>query len=86
MPKIGQRTFEQLQVVDVLAVCEVKLVPQERVQQRCDSMEVGNVSRSRWTHSSRCMVGRPSLRTGLNSPLFEQVTVVESGQNSTCHF
>ena len=40
MPKIDQRTFEQLQVVDVLAVGEVKLVPQERVQQRFGGIEV----------------------------------------------
>ena len=40
VPKIEQRTFEQFQVVDVLAVGEVKLVPQERVQQRDDCMEV----------------------------------------------
>ena len=44
--KIEQQTFEQLQVVDVLLVGEVKLVPQERVQQRLGCMEVGNVSRS----------------------------------------
>ena len=40
MPKIEQRTLEQLQVVDVLAVGEVKLIPQERVRQRVDCMEV----------------------------------------------
>ena len=40
VPKIEQLTFEQLQVVDVLAVGEVKLVPQDRVQQRVDCMEV----------------------------------------------
>ena len=34
--KIEQRTFEQLQVVDVLAIGEVKLVLRERVQQRVD--------------------------------------------------
>ena len=33
VPKIEERTFEQLQVVDVLAFVEVKLVPQERVRQ-----------------------------------------------------
>ena len=36
MPKIEQWTFEQLQVVDVLAFAEVKLIPQERVRQRVD--------------------------------------------------
>ena len=40
VPKIEQRTFEQLQVVDVLAVGEVKLLPQERVQHRFGGMEV----------------------------------------------
>ena len=40
VPKIERRNFEQLQVVDVLVVGEVKLVPQERVQQRVDCMEV----------------------------------------------
>ena len=49
VPKNEQKTFEQLQVVDFLAVGEVKLVPQEQVQQRFGSMEVGNVSRSRRT-------------------------------------
>ena len=39
VPKIEQRTFEQLQVVDVFAFGEVKLVPQERVQQRVDCMK-----------------------------------------------
>ena len=34
VPKVEQRAFEQLQVVDVLAVGELKSVPQERVQQR----------------------------------------------------
>ena len=38
--KIEQRTFEQLQVVDVFAVGEVKLVPQERVQQWFGCVEV----------------------------------------------
>ena len=37
--EVPQRTFEQLQVVDVLAVGEEKLVPQQRVQQRFDCME-----------------------------------------------
>ena len=40
VPKIEQRTFEQLQVVDVLAVGEVNVVPQERVQQRFHGMEL----------------------------------------------
>ena len=39
VPKIEQWTFELLQVVDVLAFGEVKLVPQERVQQRVDCMK-----------------------------------------------
>ena len=39
--KIEQRTFEQLQVVDVLAFGEVKLVQQERVRQRVDCYERG---------------------------------------------
>ena len=34
VPKIEQRTLEQLQVVDVLAAGDVKLVPLELVQQR----------------------------------------------------
>ena len=34
VPKIEQRTFEQLQVLGVLAVGEVKLAPQKQVQQR----------------------------------------------------
>ena len=40
VPKIDQRTFQQLQVVDILAAGEVKQVPQERVQQWVDCMEV----------------------------------------------
>ena len=79
VPKREQRTFEQLlQVVDVLAVCKVKLVPQERssgltVRKWC------NVSRSRsaflsapWSRRTCCscrMSGRPYLRTGSNSSL-----------------
>ena len=33
VPKIEQRTFEQLEEVDVLAYGEVNLVPQERMRQ-----------------------------------------------------
>ena len=32
-PEVEQRTFEQVQEVDVLAVGEVNLVPQERARQ-----------------------------------------------------
>ena len=39
VPKFEQKTFEQLQVVDVLAFGEVKLVAQERVQQRVGCMK-----------------------------------------------
>ena len=38
--KFEPRTFELLQVMDVLAVAEMKLIPQERVQQPVDCMEV----------------------------------------------
>ena len=40
VPQIEERTFEQLQVVNVLAFGEVKLVPQERVRQRVDCMKM----------------------------------------------
>ena len=58
VPKIEQRTFEQLHVVDFVAVGELKLFPQERVRQLVDCMKVGNVSRSRRTCFSACLLSK----------------------------
>ena len=77
VPKIEQRIFERLQVVDVLAIGEVKLVPQERVQQRFDCEEVGNASRSRRTCVS-CRILADRLSGQCSTALCCAMTAVES--------
>ena len=67
-PKVEQWTFEQMQEVDVLAVGEVDLVPQERVRQlgKCWRSSSGPSSRCRWWMV--LLVGK----TGLSSHFVEQ--------------
>ena len=75
-PEVEQRTFEQVQVVDVLAVDEVNFVSQERVRKVVGSYETSwwKGQRSSSGSSSRCrwwMVLRVG-KTGISSPVVER--------------